>query len=188
MVPGHIFLTDGKLIVRNARLDDAQMISDYFVTNKAFLKPWEPERDEAFYEKFTWAQRLIKLDELHKMELGFYLIIIDLASNQMVGTISFSQLSRFPIHTCNVGYSLSETAVGKGIMTRALKLACEYMFEVQNLHRIQAAYMPRNHRSEAVLKRVGFEKEGYARQYLLINGIWEDHVLNALINPGWQQK
>lgn len=106
----------------------------------------------------------------------------------MVGTISFSQLSRFPIHTCNVGYSLSEIAVGKGIMTRALKLACDYMFEVQNLHRIQAAYMPRNHRSEAVLKRAGFEKEGYARQYLLINGIWEDHVLNALINPDWQQK
>ncbi len=187
MVSGHVFLTDGELIVRNARLDDAQMISDYFVQNREHLKSWEPARDEAFFEKYTWAQRLIKLDELHKLSLGFYLVIIDISCDEMVGTISFSQLSRFPVHSCNVGYSLSETSVGRGIMSRALKLACDYMFNVQNMHRINAAYMPRNGRSERVLKRNGFEYEGHAKQYILINGIWEDHHLTALINPNWQQ-
>jgi [ribosomal protein S5]-alanine N-acetyltransferase len=61
------------------------------------------------------------------------------------------------------------------------------MFEVQHMHRISAAYMPRNKRSEAVLQRAGFAHEGHAKQYLLINGIWEDHHLTALINPHWQQ-
>ncbi|MDQ1883749.1 30S ribosomal protein S5 alanine N-acetyltransferase, partial [Aeromonas salmonicida] len=27
-----------------------------------------------------------------------------------------------------------------------------------------------------------FEREGYARDYLMINGRWEDHILTALLN------
>ncbi|MDG2718812.1 30S ribosomal protein S5 alanine N-acetyltransferase, partial [Vibrio parahaemolyticus] len=52
--------------------------------------------------------------------------------------------------------------------------------------RIQAGYMPHNKRSEAVLEHVGFNREGYAKDYLLINGEWQDHVLTSLINPNWQ--
>ncbi|MGL4717164.1 MAG: 30S ribosomal protein S5 alanine N-acetyltransferase, partial [Aeromonas sp.] len=44
-------------------------------------------------------------------------------------------------------------------------------------------YMPANQRSGALLERLGFEREGFARAYLLINGRWEDHILTSLINP-----
>lgn len=186
MTPGHVYLTDGNVIVRDARLDDADKISHYFKANRAHLKPWEPDRDESFFTRTNWAQRLIKLNELHKMGLGFYLIIIDLSTNKMVGTVSFSQLVRFPVYSCNVGYSLAENAMGKGLMTGALKLACDYMFETQHMHRINAAYMPRNKRSEHVLQRNGFVTEGFSKQYLLINGVWEDHTLTALINENWK--
>ena len=35
----------------------------------------------------------------------------------------------------------------------------------------------------ALLERLGFEREGFAREYLMINGRWEDHILTSLINP-----
>lgn len=54
------------------------------------------------------------------------------------------------------------------------------------MHRIMAGYMPSNKRSEAVLMKMGFQREGYAKNYLLINGKWEDHNLTALINPDWR--
>jgi ribosomal-protein-alanine N-acetyltransferase len=38
-------------------------------------------------------------------------------------------------------------------------------------------------RSGRLLGRLGFVIEGYARDYLLVNGRWEDHVLTSLINP-----
>ncbi|KFN17466.1 hypothetical protein JM66_20365 [Aeromonas bestiarum] len=38
-------------------------------------------------------------------------------------------------------------------------------------------------RSGALLERLGFEREGLARDYLMINGRWEDHVLTARLNP-----
>ncbi|KTA85439.1 hypothetical protein [Aeromonas salmonicida] len=37
--------------------------------------------------------------------------------------------------------------------------------------------------SAALLEHLGFEREGYARDYLMINGRWEDHILTALLNP-----
>lgn len=184
---GHVFKTDGEIILRTAEFDDAARISNYFTVNRDYLKPWEPMREEAFFSELGWQQRLIKLSELHKMSLGFYLLIIDADSDEMLGTISFSNISRFPFYACNVGYSLAEQAQGKQIMTRALKMACDYMFNEQNLHRVMASYMPHNKRSEAVLQRLGFVHEGQAKDYLLIDGQWQDHNLTSLVNPNWKE-
>lgn len=184
---GHVFKTDGEIILRTAEFDDAARISNYFTVNRDYLKPWEPKREEAFFSELGWQQRLIKLSELHKMSLGFYLLIIDADSDEMLGTISFSNVSRFPFYACNVGYSLAEQAQGKQIMTRALKMACDYMFNEQNLHRVMASYMPHNKRSEAVLQRLGFVHEGQAKDYLLIDGQWQDHNLTSLVNPNWKE-
>lgn len=184
--PTSVYEVNQDIIVRTAEPTDGHLISSYFIANKAFLKPWEPRREESFYTTAHWTQKLIKLNELHRLGLAYYLLIIDKQSKQMLGTISFSNLSRFPFHACSLGYSLAESAQGRGVMTAAVKLALSYMFNVQNIHRVMASYMPRNHRSEAVLNRVGFIKEGFAKDYLLINGKWEDHNLTSIINPNWQ--
>ncbi|MEI8633361.1 ribosomal protein S5-alanine N-acetyltransferase [Vibrio sp. PP-XX7] len=180
-----IYDIDDEIVIRSARLDDAQMIAEYFRQNRAYLRPWEPHREEGFYQQAGWSQKLIKLKELHQLGLGYYLLILNLSGSEMLGTISFSQINRFPMYSCSVGYSLAQHVQGKGIMTRALKMACQYMFKVQNIHRICASYMPFNARSEAVLHRLGFKYEGMAKDYLLINGQWEDHNLTSLINPQW---
>ncbi|OKQ14021.1 ribosomal protein S5-alanine N-acetyltransferase [Vibrio antiquarius] len=177
---------DGDLLLRTAEIGDADMITEYFQANREYLKPFEPKREEAFFSVNGWLQKLIKLNELHRMGLGYYCLLVRASSGEMLGTISFSNLSRFPFYSCNVGYSLAEKAQGHGYMRRGLTMACDYMFNVQKLHRIQAGYMPHNKRSESVLEHVGFNREGYAKDYLLINGEWQDHVLTSLINPNWQ--
>ncbi|HHX8697209.1 TPA: ribosomal protein S5-alanine N-acetyltransferase [Vibrio diabolicus] len=177
---------DGDLLLRTAEIGDADMIAEYFQANREYLKPFEPKREEAFFSVNGWLKKLIKLNELHRMGLGYYCLLVRASSGEMLGTISFSNLSRFPFYSCNVGYSLAEKAQGHGYMRRGLTMACDYMFNVQKLHRIQAGYMPHNKRSEAVLEHVGFNREGYAKDYLLINGEWQDHVLTSLINPNWQ--
>lgn len=182
----HLYNTDGQIVVRCAQITDAERLSQYFVENRNHLMQWEPKREEALFTELGWLQRLIKLTELHKMKLGYYLLIVDEQNDELLGTISFSNLTRFPFYACNVGYSLAKNVQGQGIMTRALTMACQYMFREHNFHRIQASYMPHNKRSENVLKRVGFVLEGHAKDYLLINGQWEDHVLTALINPDWK--
>jgi len=174
------------LRVRTATPEDASMIAAYFVANREHLRPWEPIREEAFFEVSGWAQRLVKLHELHRMALAYYLLIIDESSGEMLGTVSFSNISRHPFHACNVGYSMDANCQGRGTMKKALKVACEWMFKEQNLHRIMAAYIPSNLRSERVLESAGFLPEGFAKDYLLINGEWRDHNLMSLLNPNWK--
>ena len=70
-------------------------------------------------------------------------------------------------------------------MSEAIKKAIDYMFCEQNIHRIMANYMPSNTRSAKLLKKLGFTIEGLAKDYLLINGKWEDHVLTSLTNRYW---
>lgn len=181
-----VYKSDDNILLRTAEPQDAEMIVDYFTTNRQYLKPWEPRREESFYTLDSWSKKLIKLSELHKLGLGYYLLILDKSSNTMCGTISFSNLSRFPFHACTVGYSVAEGLQGQGIMSRALKMAVDYMFSVQNMHRIAAGYMPHNERSATVLAKLGFRKEGYAKDYLLIDGKWQDHILTALTNPNWK--
>ncbi|GAJ77608.1 LOW QUALITY PROTEIN: ribosomal-protein-S5p-alanine acetyltransferase [Vibrio sp. JCM 18905] len=177
---------DGDLLLRTAEIGDADMIAEYFQANREYLKPFEPKREEAFFSVNGWLQKLIKLNELHRMGVGYYCLLVRASSGEMLGTISFSNLSRFPFYSCNVGYSLAEKAQGHGYMRRGLTMACDYMFNVQKLHRIQAGYMPHNKRSEAVLEHVGSTEKGMQKIYLLINGEWQDHVLTSIINPNWQ--
>ena len=73
-------------------------------------------------------------------------------------------------------------------MHEALSLLIEFAFSDLCLHRIMANYMPRNKRSAALLERLGFMREGLAKNYLLINGIWEDHVLTSLTNVHWESR
>ncbi|MGS6274334.1 GNAT family N-acetyltransferase, partial [Enterobacter hormaechei] len=72
-----------------------------------------------------------------------------------------------------------------GLMFEALTAAIRYMQRTQHIHRIMANYMPHNKRSGDLLARLGFEKEGYAKDYLLIDGEWRDHVLTALTTQEW---
>ncbi|GAB2659153.1 ribosomal protein S5-alanine N-acetyltransferase [Vibrio panuliri] len=186
--PQQVYELDGDILLRTADVTDAYMIREYFVANKAYLKPWEPTREAEFFSLSGWTRKLLKLQDVHKLGMGFYLLIIDKPSGSMLGTVSFSNLTRFPFYACNVGYSLGEGAQGKGIMTRALTMAVNYMFTQHNMHRIMACYMPHNERSAAVLERLGFVREGYAKNYLLIDGDWRDHITTSLTNPNWQPK
>jgi ribosomal-protein-alanine N-acetyltransferase len=68
-------------------------------------------------------------------------------------------------------------------MQECLECAIEDVFTREGLHRVMASHRPENLRSAALLARLGFEQEGFARAYLKIAGEWADHVLLAKINP-----
>ncbi|MDF1837178.1 MAG: GNAT family N-acetyltransferase, partial [Planctomycetota bacterium] len=66
-------------------------------------------------------------------------------------------------------------------MTEALEGVVKFAFEELGLHRLMANYIPSNAASARALAKAGFEKEGFARSYLLINDVWEDHILTSRI-------
>lgn len=102
--------------------------------------------------------------------------------HEVMGHVAFTQIARGPFQACYLGFGLDSRAVGCGLMKEALQRAIRFVFEELHLHRIMANHVPTNVRSARTLRGMGFVPEGYARDYLFIDGAWRDHVLLALTN------
>ncbi|MDF7681113.1 ribosomal protein S5-alanine N-acetyltransferase [Enterobacteriaceae bacterium ESL0689] len=179
-------LTTDRLLVRLVCERDAWQLADYYTENRAFLKPWEPVRDESHYDFAGWQARLSMISGYHQQGSAFYFALFDQQEHELLGVANFSSIMRGAFYSCYLGYSLAQKWQGQGLMFEALTSAIRYMQRTQHIHRIMANYMPHNQRSGDLLARLGFEKEGYAKNYLMIDGQWRDHILMALTTRNWR--
>jgi ribosomal-protein-alanine N-acetyltransferase len=94
---------------------------------------------------------------------------------------------RLPFHvrrgvsqTATLGYWIGEPYSRRGLMKEAV-LSSALRLRPPRPDRVEAACLPHNSASIRLLKACGFTEEGYARQYLRINGDWHDHLLFAIL-------
>lgn len=180
-----VLLVTDRLVVRLANERDDYRLAEYYAANRDYLKPWKPIRDESHCYPSGWQARLGLINEMHRQGSAYYFVLLDPLETEIRGVANFSNVLRGSFHACFLGYSLGEMWQGQGLMFEALQAAVRYMQRQQHMHRIMANYMPHNHRSGSLLARLGFIREGYAKDYLLIDGQWRDHVLMALTHSGW---
>ncbi|WP_434045301.1 MULTISPECIES: GNAT family N-acetyltransferase [Sorangium] len=157
----------------------------YFERNRDHLARWDPPRPEGFYTEAFWRERLLRdRDDLAAdRALRLALQWRGAPEGEVIGVCNFNQFVRGAFQAATLGYSLDQRAVGSGVMSEALQAAIAYMFDRLGFHRVMANYLPHNERSGRLLRRLGFVVEGFARDYLYIDGAWRDHVLTALTNP-----
>jgi ribosomal-protein-alanine N-acetyltransferase len=164
---------------------EADLAVAFYSENKEHLEKTAPKWTNDFFELERWKLQLQSdLEEFDK-DQSLKLFVFEKQSNMIIGFVNFNNIVRRAAQYCNVGYSLAESKQGFGYMEEALRHSIKYAFQVLNLHRVMANYMPHNARSGKVLKKLGFTAEGLAREYLRINGRWEDHVLTSLTNDNW---
>jgi [ribosomal protein S5]-alanine N-acetyltransferase len=163
--------------------DDADLVRDFVIENRDHLAPWEPLRPEAAFELPAIQERLAKSASDFQAGTAFIFAVLENSTGKMIGTCNFNNIVHGVFQACHLGYAIAESHQGKGYMSEAVTLGIEYMFDTAGLHRVMANYMPRNERSGKLLETLGFEREGYAKSYLKIAGVWEDHILTAKINP-----
>ncbi len=181
-----VALRTSRLILRLAMQEDIPEILRYLNDNRDFLAPFEPIQPTDFQTKKYWRESVVRGFQQFQQGHALRLFLFEkTAPKRVIGTANFTNFIYHPFYCCSLGYGLSHDRIGQGLMQEALAEGIRYVFAEMRCHRIQANYMPRNQRSGNVLKRLGFEIEGQAKQYLLINGQWEDHVLTSLTNPHW---
>lgn len=178
-----ISVPDSQIYLNILSTQDTASVEHYFRANAEHLAPWEPLRSADFYSTAQIHQRLENTSAEALKGTAFQFGIFDVQSNELLGACNFTGVARGPFQACHLGYSLAAHAQGRGIMTQALQAGIHFMFAEQKLHRVMASYIPHNVKSEQVLQRLGFKREGYAASYLKIAGKWQDHVLTSLINP-----
>lgn len=180
------YLRNTSLIVRMPGPADAEAIVRYYQDNRTVLAPFEPRRLENTLNTAFWQARIAQnLAHFHEGRSACT-FLFDLDDRTVIGSANLTQVVGYPLHAAVLGYSLAQARWGQGLMHGALAMLLDWAFEHFNLHRIGANHLPDNERSARLLARLGFEREGYARRYLLIDGLWRDHVLTALTRDDWR--
>lgn len=165
----------------------AQAVAEFYRLNRDQLRPWSPPLTPDLESTAGQAIRLRSGSRAFQ-EGSAWRWWLKLKSDpiRIVGFAHLSQVVRGAFQSAMLGYGLASAAEGKGLMSEALLSVLEEVFGPRGkLHRIQANVVPTNHRSLALMERLGFEKEGLAHEYLFIGEAWKDHVMLAKRNPNY---
>jgi ribosomal-protein-alanine N-acetyltransferase len=149
--------------------------------SRDFLEPWEPSwpSNALHYSYFCGLLRRQWREWRQGKSYSFVVFLHDGKSSRgaLIGGIALNNIERGVAQKGTLGYWIGEPHAGRGLMTEAAQLVCDFAFQTLRLHRVEASCMPANEASKALLRRIGFEEEGFAKAYLQIGGMWEDHIL-----------
>ena len=182
-------LATARLSVRLARPGMEGAMARFLEENfEGHLDRWSPPTTPSFFTVSFWRERLaIAVEEFRAgRSARFVMQEKGAPEGPILGTCNYTNIVRGPFQACHLGYQVARSHEGRGLVTEALRATNAFMFEVLRVHRIMANYRPENARSARVLERLGFEREGIARDFLFIDGAWRDHVLTALVHPAYE--
>jgi ribosomal-protein-alanine N-acetyltransferase len=178
----------GSLVrVRPPELRDWQNWAELRTASRDFLVPWEPAWASDAHSRAAYRRRLRRQQRDANDDICYSYFLTRLSDDALMGGVTLSNVQRGVAQTCNVGYWIGEPYARNGYMTEGLNCALRHCFGNLGLHRVEAACMPNNNASQALLQRCGFRREGYARKFLKINGVWRDHLLFAVIEDEWRR-
>ena len=103
----------------------------------------------------------------------------------LVGVVNISEIVYGGFRSAYLGYYAFVPHAGRGLMSDGLAKVITHAFDVMKLHRLEANIQPGNRPSKALVKRLGFRREGLSPRYLKINGRWRDHERWAILSEDW---
>lgn len=171
-----------RLFLRILKPNSARDVLDYYKRNYDFLNEWEPKRTKDFYTLSYQKRQLYMEYNMFKDKSLVRFWIVKKDDNKIIGNVCYSNIIMGNFKSCFLGYKLDKNEINKGYMTEAIERTVQIMFNDFELHRIEANVVPRNIRSLRVMEKLNFEREGFSRRYLEINGKWEDHIHFAVYN------
>jgi ribosomal-protein-alanine N-acetyltransferase len=147
--------------------------------SRAFLTPWEPTWPSDDLSRSAFRRRLRRYAEDQRADTSYAFFLFRKADDALVGGLTLANIRRGVAQAGSLGYWIGEPFARRGLMTGALRGLVPFAFGSLRLHRLEAACIPSNAASIRLLEKMGFAREGYAREYLCINGLWQDHLLFA---------
>jgi [ribosomal protein S5]-alanine N-acetyltransferase len=167
--------------LRYPRIADFPLWARLRSESRQFLTPWEPVWADDELTKGAFRRRIKRYNKETRQDAAYVFFVLRKDDDALMGGCTLSNVRRGVTQCCTLGYWIGERFARHGHMTDAVKALVPFVFRTLGLHRIEAACLTQNEASRNLLSRCGFHQEGVARRYLLINGVWADHLLFALL-------
>ena len=176
------FIVDKEISLELLQLHDKEELFELIDTNREHLRKW-----------LTWVDKRTSPSDF---ETIIPLWIKNYAENngfdvgiryegQLVGMLGLHYID-WKNGTTSIGYFLSETAQGKGIITKSVSAVLDYLFDTLHIHRVEIQCAVNNHKSRAIPEKLGFVNEGVKREGQWLYDHFEDLVTYSLL--AWERK
>ncbi|HEX2510543.1 MAG TPA: GNAT family N-acetyltransferase [Microvirga sp.] len=167
----------GSVRLSTVRTEDGAELVAANLASLRYHEPWVyPCREPAAFQGY-----LKSCDGQRK--IGF--ILRESASGRIAGVANLSEITRGALQSAYLGYYGMAGFAGCGLMREGLGLVLDRAFGPLGLHRVEANVQPGNTRSLALVRRLGFRREGFSPRYLKIGGEWRDHERWAMLAEEW---
>lgn len=135
------------LYVRELRQDDEEQFLEVMRKSKDFYSPFvTPITDKENFQQYYAKSRTESLKSYLAMD----------ASDTIVGVFTISEIVRGCFQSGYLGYGANVEFAKKGVMSHALKLVLEKVFDELKLHRVEANIQPANIASVKFVMKNGF--------------------------------
>jgi ribosomal-protein-alanine N-acetyltransferase len=173
-----------EVVLRTPQMTDFEEWAALREASRAFLTPWEPTWPVDDLTRAAFRRRIKRYAEDLRTDTGYAFVIARSSDSALVGGLTLANIRRGVAQAGSLGYWTGLPFVRQGYMTTAVRALVPFAFNSLRLHRLEAACIPSNTGSIKLLEKTGFVREGYAREYLCINGVWQDHLLYGRLNGG----
>lgn len=167
--------------LRVPQIQDYPAWAELRARSREFLTPWEPTWTASELTKVSFRRRLKHYARDLREDMGYAFFLYRNSDDMLLGGVTLSNVRRGVTQACTLGYWVGAPHAQQGFMTAGVTAAIPFVFDSLRLHRLEAACLQKNTASRRLLERTGFNQEGVARSYLKINGVWQDHLLYALV-------
>jgi [ribosomal protein S5]-alanine N-acetyltransferase len=165
--------------LRTPQITDFEEWAALRETSRAFLTPWEPTWPDDDLTRSAFRRRIKRYTEDLRSDQGYAFLIWRNSDSALAGGLTLANIRRGVAQAGSLGYWMGLPFIRQGYMRAAVRAVIPFAFATLRLHRLEAACIPTNSGSMRLLESTGFVREGYAREYLCINGTWQDHLLYA---------
>jgi ribosomal-protein-alanine N-acetyltransferase len=174
-------LRNGEIELRVPEMANYRGWAALRLESRRFLIPWEPTWPPDDLTRSAFRSRIKRY--MRDIENGeaYPFFIFRHSDGVLIGALTLSNVRRGVAQMASLGYWIGLPYVRNGYMAAAVEAVMPFAFEHLRLHRLEAACLPSNEASIALLRKCGFTQEGFAPRYLKINGRWEDHLLFGLL-------
>jgi ribosomal-protein-serine acetyltransferase len=168
------------VVLRPFKASDAGELTEAIAANREHLARWLPWAEtHGFEDSVDYLER--KRAQIEANDGFEGAIVLD---GRIVGGAGFHGVDWIN-RSSSIGYWLATEAVGRGLMSGAVRTLLDHAFDVWELHRVIIEVVVDNVRSRAIPERLGFREEALLREAKLIRGLYEDAVLYAMLASDW---
>ena len=168
---------DARVSIREGKLEDEAPFLAAVERSRALHHPWvqPPHTPDAFRDYLSKRQ--------DSRGASFFIWLEE--PRELVGVVNLDEIVHGCFRSAYLGYYAFRPYAGRGLMKAGLAKVITHAFDAIRLHRLEANIQPGNRPSKALVKKLGFHREGLSPRYLKINGRWRDHERWAILSEDW---